>query len=195
MIRVKRYMRRYAKWRRTVLTGPELRRRRSAPGRPCSGSCRDTSTRADRSASSGRSATLGYEAAAQLEALGIGVSTSVDLGGDPINGSSFRDVLERFETDDETEVIALIGELGGPQEAEAAGYVRDRISKPVVAYVAGLTAHGGRVPGHAGAIIIRPSTRPPRRRPRSCRPRAITVARHPSVIGETVAEAVRRRTA
>jgi len=88
-----------------------------------------------------------------LNALGIGVSTSVGIGGDPINGSSFRDILELFEADAETAAVVMIGEIGGPQEAEAAEFVRDHMAKPVVAYIAGLTAPKGRRMGHAGAII------------------------------------------
>ena len=79
----------------------------------------------------GRSGTLGYEAASQMKALGIGVSTSVGIGGDPINGSSFRDILELFETDPETDAVMMIGEIGGPQEAEAAAFVREHMTKPV----------------------------------------------------------------
>ena len=101
----------------------------------------------------GRSGTLGYEAASQMKELGIGISTSVGIGGDPINGSSFKDILELFEQDPETTAVMMIGEIGGPQEAEAAEYVRDHMTKPVVAYVAGLTAPKGRRMGHAGAII------------------------------------------
>jgi malate-CoA ligase subunit alpha len=100
-----------------------------------------------------RSGTLGYEAAAQMAALGIGVSTSVGIGGDPINGSSFVEILKLFEQDDETDAVMIIGEIGGPQEAEAAHYVRDHMSKPVVGFVAGMTAPPGRTMGHAGAII------------------------------------------
>ena len=92
----------------------------------------------------GRSGTLGYEAAAQMADLGIGISTSVGIGGDPINGSSFLDVLSLFEEDPETKVIVMIGEIGGPQEAEAAEFLRDHMTKPVVAYVAGLSAPKGR---------------------------------------------------
>ena len=85
--------------------------------------------------------------------LGIGVSTSVGIGGDPINGSSFKDILELFEADPETHAVVMIGEIGGPQEAEAAEYIRDHMTKPVIAYVAGLSAPKGRKMGHAGAII------------------------------------------
>jgi malate-CoA ligase subunit alpha len=100
-----------------------------------------------------RSGTLGYEAASQMKAVGIGISTSVGIGGDPINGSSFVDILQRFEADPETEAVMMIGEIGGPQEAEAALYAKQNMKKPVIGYVAGLTAPKGRRMGHAGAII------------------------------------------
>ena len=101
----------------------------------------------------GRSGTLGYEAASQMKAEGIGISTSVGIGGDPINGSSHKDILELFNEDDKTKAVMLIGEIGGPQEAEAAEYVKKYMKKPVVAYIAGLTAPKGRRMGHAGAIV------------------------------------------
>jgi malate-CoA ligase subunit alpha len=100
-----------------------------------------------------RSGTLGYEAASQMKAVGIGISTSVGIGGDPINGSSFVDILQRFEEDPETEAVMMIGEIGGPQEAEAARFAKANMKKPVIGYVAGLTAPKGRRMGHAGAII------------------------------------------
>jgi malate-CoA ligase subunit alpha len=100
-----------------------------------------------------RSGTLGYEAGAQMKALGIGITTSVGIGGDPINGSSFLDHLRLFEQDPETRAVIMIGEIGGPQEAEAAKWVKENMTKPVVGYVAGLTAPKGRRMGHAGAII------------------------------------------
>jgi malate-CoA ligase subunit alpha len=101
----------------------------------------------------GRSGTLGYEAATQMKAKGNGISTGVGIGGDPINGSSFLDHLEKFEQDPETDLIVMIGEIGGPQEAAAAEYARDHMKKPVLAYIAGLTAPKGRTMGHAGAIV------------------------------------------
>jgi malate-CoA ligase subunit alpha len=101
----------------------------------------------------GRSGTLGYEAASQIKSLGIGITTSVGIGGDPINGSSHRDILEHFENDPDTKAVMMIGEIGGPQEAEAAQYFRDHMTKPLVAYIAGLTAPKGRRMGHAGAIV------------------------------------------
>ncbi len=101
----------------------------------------------------GRSGTLGYEAASQMKELGIGVSSSIGIGGDPINGSSFRDHFEYFEQDPETKAIVMIGEIGGPQEADAAHFAKENMKKPVIGYVAGLTAPKGRRMGHAGAII------------------------------------------
>ena len=131
--------------------------------------------------------TLGYEAAAQLKERGIGcVSTSVGIGGDPINGSSFRDILEQFENDDDTHVIAMIGEIGGPQEAEAAAYIRDHITKPVVAYVAGLTAPKGRTMGHAGAIISALGESASEK-VEILTAAGVKVAENPAVIGETIA--------
>jgi malate-CoA ligase subunit alpha len=96
---------------------------------------------------------LGYEAASQMKEAGIGVSTSIGIGGDPINGSSFKDHLEIFEQDDETKAVVIIGEIGGPQEVEAAMWAKENMTKPVIGYIAGLTAPKGRRMGHAGAII------------------------------------------
>ncbi len=152
MMRVKRYMRRYRKDRRMRLIGPNCAGVIS-PGRAMLGIMPGHIYRRGPVGIVGRSGTLGYEAAAQLNALGIGVSTSVGIGGDPINGSSFRDILELFEADAETAAVVMIGEIGGPQEAEAAEFARDHMAKPVVAYIAGLTAPKGRRMGHAGAII------------------------------------------
>jgi len=152
MIRVKRYMRRYRKENRMQLIGPNCAGVIS-PGKALMGIMPGHIYIPGAVGIVGRSGTLGYEAASQMKELGIGVSTSVGIGGDPINGSSFKDILELFEQDPETTAVMMIGEIGGPQEAEAAEYVRDHMSKPVVAYVAGLTAPKGRRMGHAGAII------------------------------------------
>ena len=152
MIRVKRYMMRYPKERRMVLTGPNCAGTIS-PGKALLGIMPGHIYLQGNVGIVGRSGTLGYEAAQQLKDRGIGVSTSVGIGGDPINGSSFRDILERFESDPDTHVVCLIGEIGGPQEAEAAAYIQEHMTKPVIAYIAGLTAPKGRTMGHAGAII------------------------------------------
>jgi succinyl-CoA synthetase alpha subunit len=100
-----------------------------------------------------RSGTLTYQIGYELAQLGLGNSTIVGIGGDPIVGSSFVDVLERFEGDPETEIVVLVGEIGGDEEEKAARFVGDRMTKPVFAYIAGFSAPPGKTMGHAGAII------------------------------------------
>jgi|TARA_B110000093_G_scaffold165265_1_gene189670 malate-CoA ligase subunit alpha len=152
MIRVKRYINSAPQERRMVLTGPNCAGTIS-PGKSLLGIMPGHIYKQGNVGLIGRSGTLGYEAASQMKELGIGISTSVGIGGDPINGSSFLEILKHFEDDDETEAIMIIGEIGGPQEAEVAEYFQKHMNKPMSAYIAGLTAPPGRLMGHAGAIV------------------------------------------
>jgi malate-CoA ligase subunit alpha len=152
MMMVKRYLWRYPKERRSTVIGPNCAGIIS-PGKAMLGIMPGHIYQRGTVGLVTRSGTLGYEAASQMKALGIGITTSVGIGGDPINGSSFVDILQRFEEDPETEAVMMIGEIGGPQEAEAARFAKQHMRKPVIGYVAGLTAPKGRRMGHAGAII------------------------------------------
>lgn len=193
MIRVKRYMMRYPRERRMVLTGPNCAGT-ITPGQALLGIMPGHIYLTGPVGIVGRSGTLGYEAAQQLKDLGIGVSTSVGIGGDPINGSSFRDILEEFENDPATEVVCMIGEIGGPQEAEAAEYIQNHMTKPVIAYIAGLTAPKGRTMGHAGAIISA-FGESASEKVEMLAAAGVTVAENPSVIGETIARVMKQRAA
>jgi succinyl-CoA synthetase alpha subunit len=100
-----------------------------------------------------RSGTLTYQIGYELAQLGLGNSTIVGIGGDPVVGSSFTDILARFEADAETDSVVLVGEIGGDEEEKAAGFVAERMAKPVFAYIAGFSAPPGKTMGHAGAIV------------------------------------------
>ena len=101
-----------------------------------------------------RSGTLTYEIASELTNAGIGQSTAVGIGGDPVTGDNYVDILKRFEKDDQTEAVVLIGEIGGTAEERAGKFIAEEMSKPVVSYIAGRTAPAGKRMGHAGAIIL-----------------------------------------
>ncbi|MGC3937557.1 succinate--CoA ligase subunit alpha [Roseobacter sp. EG26] len=193
MMRVKRFLRRYPRDRKMRLIGPNCAGVIS-PGKGFMGIMPPHIYTPGRVGIVGRSGTLGYEAASQLQALGIGVSTSVGIGGDPINGSSFRDILELFEHDPDTDAVMMIGEIGGPQEAEAAAYVRDHMTKPVIAYVAGLSAPKGRQMGHAGAIISA-FGESAQEKVEMLNAVGISVAPNPSAMGATVADVLARQQA
>jgi malate-CoA ligase subunit alpha len=191
MILVKRYMRRYRAQQKMILTGPNCAGTIS-PGRAMLGIMPSHIYRPGRVGVIGRSGTLSYEAASQMKALGIGVSTSVGIGGDPVNGSSFRDHLELFEADDETDAVIMVGEIGGPQEAEGADYVRDHMTKPVIAYIAGLSAPKGRRMGHAGAIVSAVGESA-QEKAEILTAAGITMAPNPSAMGDTVARVLAER--
>ena len=185
MITVKRYLRRYPKEKRSTVIGPNCAGVIS-PGKAMIGIMPGHIYQRGTVGLVTRSGTLGYEAASQMKALGIGITTSVGIGGDPINGSSFVDILQRFEEDPETVAVMMIGEIGGPQEAEAALHAKENMKKPVIGYVAGLTAPKGRRMGHAGAII-RAFGESAAEKVEIMRGAGITVVSSPADLGSTAA--------
>jgi succinyl-CoA synthetase alpha subunit len=134
-----------------------------------------------------RSGTLTYEAVGQLSARDIGQSTCIGIGGDPIIGTDFIDAIRLFEEDDETRAIVMIGEIGGTAEEEAAAFVREHVSKPVVGFICGQTAPPGRRMGHAGAIIAG-GRGTAEEKMSAMREAGIHVVRSPADMGEMVSE-------
>jgi succinyl-CoA synthetase alpha subunit len=131
-----------------------------------------------------RSGTLNYEAVQQMSKLGMGQSTSVGIGGDPVNGTDFVTVLRAFEADPETDAVIMIGEIGGQQEVEAARWARDNMNKPVVGFIAGVSAPQGRRMGHAGAIISGMADTANAKMD-AMEELGVHVVRNPALIGET----------
>jgi len=139
-----------------------------------------------------RSGTLVYEAVAQLSALGIGQSTCVGVGGDPIVGTSLKDVLAAFEADRGTSAVVLIGEIGGGFEQEAAEFIKSEMTKPIVAFIAGSTAPPGRRMGHAGAIIAG-NTGTAQAKKEALTAAGVTICESPAEIGSTTERLLRQR--
>jgi malate-CoA ligase subunit alpha len=190
MMRVKRYFLRYPRERRPTMVGPNCAGIIS-PGKAMLGIMPGHIYKQGNVGLISRSGTLGYEAASQLKELGLGISTSVGIGGDPINGSSFLDHLVLFDQDPETEAVLIIGEIGGPQEAEAASWIKENFSKPVVGFVAGLTAPKGRRMGHAGAIISATGDSAAEKT-EIMKSYGLTVAPSPAEFGSAVASVLKR---
>jgi succinyl-CoA synthetase alpha subunit len=136
-----------------------------------------------------RSGTLTYQALNELADLGLGVTTCVGIGGDPVPGTSFIDCLELFEADPETKAVIMFGEIGGSAEEEAAEFIKTRMSKPVVSYVAGVTAPPGKKMGHAGAIISG-SKGTAQAKMAVLEDAGVRVATNPTAAGELMAEVV-----
>ena len=190
MMRVKRFMRRYKETKKMILTGPNCAGTIS-PGKAMMGIMPGHIYMPGDVGVVARSGTLGYEAASQMKAVGMGITTSVGIGGDPINGSSHRDILEMFEADPETKAVMMIGEIGGPQEAEAAEFIKSEMSKPVVAYIAGMTAPKGRRMGHAGAIVSGKGESASEK-VEILQEAGVAIAPNPSELGSTMAEVMKK---
>ena len=139
-----------------------------------------------------RSGTLTYEVVAQLTAIGVGQSTCVGIGGDPLLGSTFVDILNLFEQDTQTSAVVLIGEIGGAMEQEAAEFIRKNMSKPIIAFVAGSTAPPGRRMGHAGAIISGSSGKA-QQKVAALAAAGVTVAQSPAEVGITTKKVLQER--
>jgi len=189
MIRVKRYMKRYKVSESMRLVGPNCAGV-ICPGKSMVGIMPSEIYEPGRVGIISRSGTLGYEAAAQLREVSLGVSTSVGIGGDHITGSSFLDYLKLFAQDTDTDAVVLLGEIGGPQEALAADYLREGFSKSVIAYVAGSAVPKGQSLGHAGAIITAFGDGADEKT-HMLSDVGVTIAEDPSAIGATVQQVLR----
>ena len=137
-----------------------------------------------------RSGTLTYQIGAELAQLGLGNSTIVGIGGDPVVGTSFIDALELFQADDQTEVIVMVGEIGGNEEEKAADHIAEHVTKPVYSYIAGFTAPPGKTMGHAGAIISGSSGTAAAKK-EALEARGVIVGTNPTEVAQLVAAGVR----
>ena len=192
MIRIKRYMRRYTKTEKMSLVGPNCAGIIS-PGKSMLGIMPGHIYKEGRVGIISRSGTLGYEAAQQLKNLDIGVSTSVGIGGDPIIGTTFIDLLSLFKDDSQTDGVVMIGEIGGSAEEDAAQWIQNNnFDKSVVAFIAGQTAPPGRRMGHAGAIIAG-GKGTASDKIESLRNAGITVCDSPADIGKTMANSLQSK--
>jgi len=185
MVRTKRYL----SGRATTIIGP------NSPGIITPGECKvgimpATIYRSGRVGVVSRSGTLNYEAVSQMTKLGLGQSTCVGIGGDPVNGTDFKSVLQAFENDDDTDVVVMIGEIGGSQETEAARWASQYMHKPVVGFVAGASAPRGRRMGHAGAVISGDSDTATAKLDLMER-LGLYIVRNPADIGDTVLRAMK----
>ena len=163
---------------------------RSRPRWPPSASSRRRSSSKGPVGLVSRSGTLTYQIGNELAQAGVGNSTIVGIGGDPIVGSSFIDILERFEDDPQTELVVMVGEIGGAEEERAAEFIAEHMSKPVVAYIAGFTAPAGKTMGHAGAIISG-SSGTAQAKKEALEARGIRVGTNPTEAAQIAAERVR----
>ncbi|UCC66143.1 MAG: succinate--CoA ligase subunit alpha [Deltaproteobacteria bacterium] len=183
--------RQYLKGKNTTLIGP------NTPGIISPGKCKigvmaGYIHREGKVGVASRSGTLTYEVVDQLSKLGIGQSTCVGIGGDPIIGLSFLDIIHLFEADSGTDAVIIIGEIGGRAEEEAAHYFRRQMTKPVVAFIAGITAPPGRRMGHAGAIISG-GVGSAQEKINTLEEAGITVVKSPAEVGCTVAETMEKK--
>ncbi|MEX0754593.1 MAG: succinate--CoA ligase subunit alpha [Actinomycetota bacterium] len=184
MVRTKRYL----TGRNTTIIGP------NSPGIITPGECK-VGIMPSHIYSKGRvgvvsrSGTLNYEAVSQMTKLGLGQSSCVGIGGDPVNGTDFKTVLQAFENDDDTDIVVMIGEIGGQQEVEAAAWAAQYMTKPLVCFIAGVSAPRGRRMGHAGAVISGDSDTAQAKLD-AIEALGHHTVRNPAEIGETVAKAV-----
>ncbi len=186
MVRVKRYL----QGRQGIIIGPNTAGV-ITPGECKVGIMPSHIYRPGRVGVVSRSGTLNYEVVEQMNELGLGQSTSVSIGGDPVNGCDFITILHAFEEDPDTDGVVLIGEIGGPQEVDAARWAQTHMSKPIVGFIAGVSAPPGRRMGHAGAIIAGEADTAEAKMA-AMEALGVHVVRNPAKVGETLRRALAR---